>query len=235
MLFALFWGALRLSAEEDRKVSAEGDFNLPILGEVRALQLENPHAQILVEVDAEGELVDLMPFSATHHALLESAEKTVRAATFGPAVVDGQPTGGRLKINVRFYDPEQEAWRSGAGPIPMGGNVSDAVERRRYKVSADSFVFRESEPSELDEPIEILSSKIRLYTSEEGVRRTGSCKVEYFVGPEGRVHFPRILESDHDDISMSALLTLEETVFKAPRRGGSPTWVRLRQPFNFSE
>lgn len=181
-------------------------------------QLENPHARILVEVDAEGELVDLMPFSATHHALLESAEKTVRAATFGPAVVDGQPTGGRLKINVRFYDPEQEAWRSGAGPMPMGGKVSDAVERRRYKVSADSLVFRESKPSELDEPIEILSSKIRLYTSEEGERRTGSCKVEYFVGPEGRVHFPRILESGHDDISLSALLTLEGTVFKAPRR-----------------
>ncbi len=136
---------------------------------------------------------------------------------------------------VNFYDIEQQAWRNGSGYLPQGGSVSDALDRRVYEASAEKFVFRESKVPALDHPLRVVTSKLRVYTSEDGVPRHGSCLVEYYVGPEGKIHFPRVLESDHDDLSYSALLTLEVTEFEPPRRGGNPTYVRVHHPFNFKK
>ena len=75
---------------------------------------------------------------------------------------------------------------------------------------------------------------MRIYESEPGVRAKGSCVVEYYVGPDGEVHFPKIVKSDHDDISTSAFMTLQVTRFEPPTNNGKPTFVLVRQPFNFN-
>ena len=61
----------------------------------------------------------------------------------------------------------------------------------------------------------------------------GKVLVEYFIDHEGRARLPSILESDDENLSMSVLMTLKDTRFSAPRRKGRPTYVRVRQPFNF--
>ena len=217
---------------QDRDLEVKGGLRTAIPQDLKGLHLSRPHAVILVEVDAEGELIDQMPFDATHAGLIDKALKVIKKAEFKAAVVEGEPTSTRKKVYVNFYDIEQEAWRNG-GFMPQGGSVSDALERRLYEAAPEKFKYQESKVNELDSPLRMTKSTLRIYTSEEGVRQQGSCVVEYFVGPEGKVQFPRVIESDHADLSMSALLTLEVTEFEPPMRDGNSTFVKVQQPFNF--
>lgn len=218
---------------QDRDLEIKGSLKTPIPQELKGLQMSRPHAIILIEVDANGKLVDLMPFDATHQGLVKKAVKMIKKAKYNPAIVEGEATNIRKKVYVNFYDIEQKAWRQGGGYMPQGGSVSDALDRRLYEATPDSYKFQESKVNELDAPLQVTKAKLRVYTSEEGVQQKGSCLVEYFVGPDGKVQFPRVVESDHDDLSMSALLTLEVTEFAPPKRDGKPTFVKVRQPFNF--
>ncbi|RME67823.1 MAG: hypothetical protein D6781_12335 [Verrucomicrobia bacterium] len=235
-IFALFAWVTQpppLTAGEDQPIRLDQPLQLPLPPQLKTLPLNNPHARILIDLDEAGVLVDVMPIEATHCELLEPALKAVRDAPFIPAREDGRPVRSQAMVYVSFFDIEQEAWRQGTGILPFGGNVSDAIESRFYRNMPSRYAYGESRPDELDAPLQIVASKIRLYTSEEGVRQKGTCLVEYFVGPDGNVHFPRIIHSDHDDLSMSALLTLQVTRFAPPKRHGNPTCVKVRQPFNF--
>lgn len=221
-------------SQEDQPVQLKkGTLDVPIPSNLKALHITNPYAKILIEVDPQGTIVDIMPIEASHFELLEPGLKAIRKASFAPAVADGKPFQSKAAVYVNFFDLEQRAWRSGAGVVPFGDSVSDAAKSRLYQLAPGRYVYGESNPRELDAPLRLKAGKIRVYHSEEGVRQSGQCLVEYYVGPEGEVHFPRIIKSDHEDLSTSALLTLDTTVFEPPRRDGKPTCVRIRQPFNF--
>lgn len=233
-LAAVLWLICSPTMEaQDRDLEVAGKLQVPIPQELKGLLLTSPYAAILVEFDPEGKVLDMMPYEASHVGLVNRAMQAVEKATYLPAIVDGQPQKGRTKVYVNFFDIEQRAWRSGSGYAPQGGSVSDALDRRLYETSSDNYVFRESKVSELDRPLQVVESILRVYTSEEGVSHNGDCLVEYYVGPEGKIHFPRVIESDHDDLSMSALLTLEVTEFEPPQRRGNPTFVRVQHPFSF--
>lgn len=232
--FVLLIAALAFPAiAQNRELEVKGGLRTPIPQDLKGLHLTRPHAVILIEVDDNGKLKDLMPFNATHVGLLEKAVKVIKKTKFKPALVEGQPINARKKVYVNFYDIEQEAWRNGAGYLPQGGSVSDALDRRLYEAAPGKYTYQESKVSELDAPLKMTKSTLRLYVSEEGVRQKGRCVVEYYVGPEGHVQFPRVLESDHTDLSLTALLTLEVTSFEPPTKHGNPTFVKVRQPFNF--
>jgi hypothetical protein len=231
--FLLAAPAASASPQEDRSLQAEGDFDLVLPSELRHLMIRQPKAAVLVVVNQEGQLSDLMPYSAMHYALLEKAEEAVRAAEFTPEVNDGKPVVKRAFVHVSFYDPEQRAWREGGIVAPMGGTASEAAARRIYNASKEKFVYGESAIEELDEPLSIETSDVQVFRDEDGEVPAGSVVMEYYIGPEGNPHFPRVLSSDHERLSLSAIMTLRNTRFAPPRRNGNPTWVRVRQPFNY--
>ena len=121
----------------------------------------------------------------------------------------------------------------GANQLPFGGSVTDAVQRRIYAASGDSFVYGESQPGEIDKPIASLKSPRRIHVDGNGLTAKGRCLVEFYVSPEGRARFPSALESDSDDVSISAALTLLKTRFTPPRRAGQPTFIKVQQEFIF--
>ena len=223
-----------VQADDYEPVTLDGRLKMAIPSELQSLNIPTPHAQVLVEVDEKGNVIDAMPIKASHFGLLPSAIKLIEKTTFTPARLKGTPVKGKAAVYVNFFDEQQLSWKSGTGVLPFGGSVSDAVQSRFYQNAPTRFMYRESEHKELDSPLRITESKIRIYKSEEGVETPGTCLVEYYIGPEGDVHFPKIIKSDHDDISTSALLTLEVTKFEPPLRNGRPTCVKIRQPFNFN-
>lgn len=214
-------------------VSLDQRLQLQLPQELRGLSMQNPHAQILVEVDEAGKVMDTMPFKASHYELLPAAIELVENTTFNPARMDGKAVQGKASVYVNFYDGQQLAWKSGIGVLPFGGSASDAAKSRFYQIAPSRYTYGESKPKELDQPLKLKEARLRIYESEPGVRAKGGCVVEYYVGPEGEVHFPRIIESDHDDISTSAFMTLQVTKFEPPTSEGKPTCVQVRQPFNF--
>lgn len=216
-----------------RPVVQERALDIILPPDLRPLQLEDPRVEFRVIVDPRGQILDSLATSATHHDLLEAAEKALAQAKFKPATLDGKPVTGKITVTVTFYDPEQRMWRQGGIAVPMGVSVSDAVERRMYDLSKQSFVYRESNPSELDQPLRLLQSKLSMVHPEGGTVPKGSVLVEYYVDHAGNVRLPEIIESDSEYLSMSVLMTLRDTLFASPTRDGHPTYVKVRQPFNF--
>ena len=206
-------GFSSVSTEQFQPVTLGKRLETRIPNDLQALQIPTPHAQVFVEVDEEGHVIDAMQIKASHYGLIAPAIELVEQTTFEPARLDGKPVQGRAAVYVNFLDGQQRVWRSGAGVLPFGGSASDAVASRFYQNAPARFAYGASKVDELDQPLRLVASKLRIYESEPGVRAKGSCLIEYYVGPDGGVHFPKIIKSDHEDLSTSAFLTLEVTIF----------------------
>ncbi|MEX0330846.1 MAG: energy transducer TonB [Puniceicoccaceae bacterium] len=201
--------------------------------DLRHLLMENPRVAFHVKVGPNGQILDALAVEATHFGLLSKAEEKILEAKFEPASLKGEPVPGKITVIVTFYDLEQRAWKRGLVGAPQGGSVSDAVERRLYEANAASYRYGECNPKELDEPLQILESKLYLvHPPEEGAPK-GKVVVKYYIDHQGHVHMPKVLTSDNKYLTLSVLKTLEETRFAPPKRNGKPALVAVRQPFNF--
>ena len=202
--------------------------------EVKDLHMENPLVEFWVLVTPKGEIKDFLAISATHHLLLERGEATLQKAKFTPAQRNGQPVIGKITVTVTFYSPEQRMWKQGLAPMPMGGSAFEGVRRKLYEGKKAAEVYSESTPEQLDSPLTLVKAKLCNVHPPGEEMQTGRVLVEYYVDREGKVRLPRIVESDGEYLSLSALMTLKETQFAPPKRDGRPTFVRVRQPFNFN-
>lgn len=217
----------------DKSVEVIGSLEAVIPSELKSLLIEQPYVLFKIDVGDDSTLFDAMAIESNHRDLIPAATSKLLSVKFTPAEKNGTPIRSRVFAYVRFYDPEQRAWRMGANQLPFGGSVTDAVQRRLYATSANRFVYGESQPDEIDHPIESLKSARRLYAGGNGITAKGRCLVEFYVSPEGRARFPSALESDSEEVSISAALTLLKTRFAPPRRGGQPTFIKVQQEFIF--
>jgi hypothetical protein len=201
--------------------------------ELKELGIVNPRVNFHVIVGPKGELTDFLAVSATHVGLLSSAEEKLSEARFEPATLNGVPTSGKITVIITFFDPEQRAWKQGFTGTPMGGNVSDAVIRKLYHADPDAYALHESQPAELDSPPTLIETKIYRLHAPDAAPPSGRVIVEYYIDHQGRVRLPEIIKSDDEYLSLSAIMSLQETRFADPTNNGRPTYVRVRQPFNF--
>ncbi|NDV61022.1 hypothetical protein G0Q06_01015 [Puniceicoccales bacterium CK1056] len=201
--------------------------------ELKELGMVNPRASFQVIVGPKGEMVDYLAVSATHVGLLPKAEEKLSKARFKAATLDGVPTTGKITVIITFFDPEQRAWKQGFAGAPMGGNVSDAVARKLYRADPDAVAFQESKPTELDSPLTLAETKLYRLHAPDAEPPSGAVIAEYFIDHHGQVRLPEIIKSDNEYLSMSVIMSLRETRFVEPTNGGRPTYVRVRQPFNF--
>ena len=231
-VFAIFpVGTLR-AEQEYLPVKQVHLLETTIPAKLTQLLMENPEVKFQVKVGPAGQILDSVAVEATHFGLLAKAEEKIKEAAFEPALLDGEPTVGKIVVTVTFFDPVQRAWKR-AGIAPLGASVSEAAERKLYEGNKDSYRYGRSKPSELDGPLQILETKLCLVHPPDQPAATGKVHVEYFVDFEGHVHMPQILNSDGDYLTLSVLKTLENTRFSPPRKNGQPTLVSVRQPFNF--
>lgn len=68
----------------------------------------------------------------------------------------------------------------------------------------------------------------------ERERPTGRAMIEFVIDREGRCRLPRILSATADEFGWAAATAVGQWIFKAPRRAGQPTEVRVQIPINFS-
>jgi len=227
------WLSAATASAQDAEISVNGSLEAIIPSDLRGLPMANPHVDFKIDIGADGTVFDAMPIVATHRDLLPAAHAAFQKVTFNPAQKNGQPIRSRAQVRVFFYDPEQRAWQQGARQLPFGGSPSDAVSNRVYAAAAASFRYEISDKEDLDSPLTQLAAKRRVYTSRGNDRTQGECLVEFYVDADGRARFPIALESDNDDVAISAALTLLETRFSPPRRNGHPTYVKIQQRFRF--
>ena len=203
--------------------------------ELRQLNIIDPQARVRVSLDQEGQVYEVMCLWATHHALVARAEETVRNFDFIPFFAPDEPRRRTGELTVFFYDPEQVAMRQMGSIKPVyGDHVGEAVEAKFYRASPDRFVYEKSQPDDLDDLLVVTGGRLVVVQDLEGNRASGDCLVEFYVDQDGKIRFPKILSSDSEAVSKSALLSLKTFVFEPPRhRNGIPTYVRVRQPIGF--
>lgn len=206
---------------------------VPIAENLRHLHLQNPMVVYRVIVNPDGTLLDSLAVEATHHELLEPAEKKLATAKFRPASMDGKPVTGKMTIAVSFFDPVQRAWKRGGIAIPAGSSGIEGVDRRMNLGALNKIKYVESLPNELDEPLRILETQFCMVHPPDEPMPKGQVIVEYYVNHHGKVRLPEIVKTDGKYLSLSALETLQRTSFVPPSRNGIPTHVKVRQPFNF--
>lgn len=220
-------------AQTDRNAEPTNPIEAIIPSEVRSLPLENPQVIFQVRLDETGRLVEHMALSATHYKLIAAAERALLAASFRPALAAGRPIPADGQVTVMLYDPAQRNFLQGGGPMPFGHSATDAVQARIYRTDPEGQAYHQSKAGELDAPIEVAAGKVMLYTDAAGKPAQGKCVVEYWVDADGAVKFPRIVSSDNEAVSLSALLTLQQTRFVPPTHEGLPTYALVRQPMEF--
>ena len=219
----------------DQPVTVDGSLDAAIPADLRSLLIDNPYVLFKVDVGDDGTLFDVMALESNHRDLIPAATKVLLGVTFNPAIEDGKAIRTRTSVFVRFFDPEQRAWQMGGKALPFGGTVSDAVRRRMYATSEQRYVYDESKPDEIDAPIQSLNAPRRILADAQGLGTgaKGRCVVEFYISPEGRARFPSALESDSDEVSISAALTLLKTRYSPPRKDGNPTYIKVQQEFIF--
>ncbi len=208
---------------------------LPVPPDLRGLLMEQPQARYLVQVSEEGFVTEALCLEATHFDLVAPGMSKVLQAEFSPALNLGIPVSVAGMILVRFYDPEQEAWRSGVDYTPFGSNVSVGTERWMYNISRDSYTYSETKIDDLDDLLILLEGEIVVLSDDQGNKAAGECLVEFYIGPTGKVLFPRIIQSDGELVSMSAIMSLKKFRYQPPTRDGRETYVQVRQTFRFTE
>ena len=225
--------APRAAGEGDRPPSVEGELEEVIPIDLRAMLLENPFVRFLVTVNADGSVADYIATHASHFGLLERAEKRMLRADYSPAISGGVPVTATGEFFVTFFDPEQRAVRSGLVSMPHGSSSMDAAVRWMSEAGKMSLEYGASLPDELDQPLELRSGRVLVMTDAEGRPAEGSCVIEFYINDRGEVRLPRVVTSDNEAVSKSAILTILESQFRPLTRNGHPTYVKVRQPMEF--
>ncbi len=223
------------AAAESRGPLLKREIKVPVPPDLRGLVIEQPQAEYLVRVSEAGNVTEALCLHATHVGLVDAGMDRVTQAAFEPALQLGVPVSTTCTITVRFFDPEQEAWKAGMPGMPFGNDVSEGMQRRLYRAAKDSYVYRKSRTDELDDLLVVAEGGLVVVEDPEGYKPKGECVVEFYIGPDGAVRFPRVAESDGELVSMSALLSLRKIRFQPPTREGRKTYVQVRQPFRFRD
>ena len=227
------WFACPALPAQDTPITVGTSLSTTVPAELRGLLIDNPYVTFFIDLGEDGTLFDVMATASNHRDLIPTATEVLLHADLQPAQQDGTPVRSRATVTVRFYDPEQRAWKMGLSVRPFGNSASDAADRRIYATSAASFVDRESELDELDEPIRGLAATRRVRSAHSALPAQGRCLLSFYIDPQGKPRFPSAIERDNDDVAIAAALLLTRSRFSQPTRDGQPTYVQVQQEFRF--
>lgn len=176
----------------------------------------------MLEVDAFGELRDVLVVAYTHRDFADAVRAAVKKWRFTPGSIDGEPAGSILRIFADFRVNGVLAYSKPAGPD------------RNASGDADGFVYHPREVASLDRAPAALAQPAPIYPREWiKAGRTGSVVVEFYIDEEGRPRFPEVVDEADELLGVAATLAVKEWRFESPTHGGRAILVRARQLFNF--
>ncbi len=220
---------------ETRHPQLKAFLEIQVPEQLRKYSMERPEAHFLVMVNEKGKVTEALCLGATHRDLIQPGMSRAMKAKFDPGLRDGQPVTAWAIATVYFFDAVQEAWWAGGIDVPLRVDTSMGVDERFYHLFQSSFAYSKSNLGELDDELLLVEGSLIILSDKQGNKAMGECLVEFYIDPEGLARFPRILESDNELVSMSALQSLQTFRYHPPTRNGRETYVQVRQPFRFQD
>jgi outer membrane biosynthesis protein TonB len=184
-------------------------------------------ARVLINIDADGQLADLLVTGYTEKAFADEAVTLLHSWRYSAATVNGQPVGVRLELNVQFVSTGRVVTLT-----PL--DTPEALMRSHYPAALVSLV---SPPVELDRPIQVVHSVVppTPASAETSAPHAGSALVDFYVDESGRARMPVVVEMTSAGHAQAAVDALNEWRFATPLRRGQPCAVRVQQRFVFRD
>jgi len=183
-------------------------------------------AEVIINIDADGRLVDLLVARYSRIEFAREAEKALREWRYQPAHRSGEPTGTRFLVKFDF---------SARGKVATL-TIFDTVESRLGPVLSGTITEVLCPRLELDRPLTPVNTVAPRHPGVlPDAKRDATVVVDYLVDETGRPRMPVVLEATRDGFALEALDALTRWRFAPPTRDGRPVAVQVRQQFVFKQ
>lgn len=186
--------------------------------------VDSGSATVLVNVDANGELVDRLLVDCTHRQFGEVAYRAVANWEFEPARRDGVAVAVAKPFTFNFE----------AGKTFVVLRMDEAIMSKLNFGNRYADGMRTMSPSEIDsipQPREI----VRPGYPETMKGRAGHAVVEFYIDREGQTRIPVIVEASHPDFAVAAAHAVLQWRFDPATVNGRPVLLRAKQRFDFDD
>lgn len=181
------------------------------------------HGDVLavLNVNAEGRLVDFLVTAYTHRELAQELATLLRAWEFKPATIGRDPINARFEMNFSFSDTGSiVSFQQFEHPL-----VTGEASMPKSMISAVTPAIR------LDQPV--TPTHVVQPRHPGGTVGGGSATLEFYVDPEGKPRLAAVTTMTNEALGRAAVLALTQWRFAPPTYRGQPTAVRVVQEFKF--
>ncbi len=187
--------------------------------------LTSGEARVVVNIDADGRLVDWLVTGYTHKAFADEAVSVLRQWRYGAPTEGGQPVGVRTELRFEF---------EATGRVVSLMAIETPEVLLKQMGIGPRLITHVCNLQELDRPIAPLNPVTPAYPRSTGAAAAArSVLVDFYVDETGQPRMPVVVSSAHDVLAQAAVGALNRWRFTTPTRAGRPVAVRVRQEFIF--
>jgi outer membrane biosynthesis protein TonB len=180
--------------------------------------------QVVLSVDAKGELSDLLIVGYTNPEFADAVSAVLKTWTYEPARVHGRAVASRVDLQISFKSEVSVM------VINLGWHywerLSGQWEHYAYKAYKLGDLDRIPTPVHVVQPV--------LPKGDASPTKAHAVTVEFFIDEEGRVRVPTVEREYVGDVYAAAMVAaVEQWRFEPPRRHGKPVLVIAQQDYSF--
>lgn len=180
----------------------------------------------VLQVDAEGNLIDFLFTAFTHRELAAELERSLPQFDFVPARERGQPIGSRFEVVFEFE----------ARGAVISSTPATAARARFSSTAGDAATVLLARATELDRPVTILHHVPPHHPGRtlDPPRTTGRVVLDFYIDATGRPRMPVVRRATEEAFAAAVVTVLDQWRFEPPTRDGRSVVVRVMQEFVFS-
>lgn len=187
--------------------------------------LTTGEARVVVDIDADGRLVDWLVTGYTHKAFADEAVNVLKQWRYVAPSERGQPIGIRTELRFEF---------EATGRVVSLLAIETPEVLLKQMGIEPQLVTRVCKLHELDRPIAPVNPVAPAYPRTPGdASAARSVLVDFYVDETGQPRMPVVVSSAHEVLAQAAVGALNRWRFTTPTRAGKPVSVRVRQEFIF--
>lgn len=177
-------------------------------------------ARILLEVDAEGRLIDTLVLAYTHRPFADAALAAIRHWKFEPGTLNGEAVADCSFV----FAVEGTVFYTRFGP--------PVFERRdpfkpRFDYQAQELIALDCTPS----PQRVVSPIYPKAYADQGMQ--GQVTIDFFIDEKGAVRMPSAVGGAYPLLAAAATAAIREWRFSPPLLRGRPVLAHCEQVFSF--
>jgi TonB family protein len=188
--------------------------------------VSNGEARVVVDIDADGKLVDWLVAGYSDKAFADEAVAALKQWRYQPPTRRGEPVGARREL--RFY------FNSTGRVVSLSS--MELPDYFMQRVAPPQLVSLVCALPDLDRPITAVQTVNPWHPdrAKQVPLPAGTVLVDFYIDEAGQPRMPVVLDSTHEAYAQAAVEALSQWRFAPPTRHGTPVAVRVQQRFVFS-